>query len=151
MLADFLNGRTPAFLDAEMNFVDVRDVARALASAATLGEIGARYTIAGENTRLSHLLRLLEELTGRPMPRRTVPWVIAWCAAAGGEAIARLTGRPPRASMEGVRLARLPLLADGAPAAKTFNLKPTPLATSLADAVAWLGDTGSVAMKSHRS
>ena len=144
MLLDFLEGRTPAYLDAELNFVDVRDVARALAGAADRGDVGGRYTIAGENMHLSGLLHLIEELTGAPMPKRRIPWRLAWCAAVAGEALARVTGRPPRASLEGVRLARAPFIADGGPAAQTFDFTPTPVATALADTLLWLKDTDQV-------
>ena len=45
MLLDFVNGENPAYLDFEMNLIDVRDVALGHIMAAERGRVGERYIL----------------------------------------------------------------------------------------------------------
>jgi dihydroflavonol-4-reductase len=138
MLVDFLHGRTPAYLETTLNVIDVRDAALGHLLAAERGRPGQRYILGGENITMSALLALLEELTGRPMPKRRVPYWMAYAYAALDEFVAdRVTGRPPRAPLTGVRLARHAMRFDNSLALAELGLEPRPLRQSLADAVAW--------------
>ena len=136
LAVDFLNGRTPALLDAEMNCIDVRDAAAGLVAVLDRGEPGRRYLLGGHNVRLSEWLGLLGAEVGRPPPRWRVPYAAAFAVAAVGEAWAMLSSRPPAATMEGVRLARRGLALDGARMAAELGFAPRPLADSARDAVA---------------
>jgi len=143
MLLDFLNARHPAYLDCLLNFADVRDVADGHLLAAERGRVGTRYLLAGENLRLSALLALLETLSGRPMPKRRIPYWLAWTAAAVGETLAdRITHRAPAASLNGVRLVRRPLAYSGALAERELGWRRRPLDETLADAIADLAARG---------
>ena len=73
MFALFLAGRTPFFLDCVLNLVDVRDLADGILRAADEGRSGERYILGGENVALRDLLRSLERLSGRKMPKRACP------------------------------------------------------------------------------
>lgn len=77
MILDFLNLKTPAYLDCGFNMVDVRDVARGHILAAEHGVPGERYILGNENLTLSELLRWIEEITGRTMPKRRIPYWLA--------------------------------------------------------------------------
>jgi dihydroflavonol-4-reductase len=106
MLLMFLQGRTPAFLECILNLVDVRDVATGCILAAERGHPGERYILGGENVALRDLLALMQQLSGRPMPRRSIPGWLALASASVAETVADLvTGRTPAATREGVRLA----------------------------------------------
>lgn len=141
MLRDFLNGRHPAYLEFEANLIDVREVAEGHVLAAERGEPGGCYMLGRHNIRMSALLTLLADLTGLPMPRLRVPYALALVAAHAAEAIARLTGRPPDASVEGVRLTRMLEPVSEAPAA-ALGLEAWPLRQALLDTIRWLCDTG---------
>jgi dihydroflavonol-4-reductase len=137
MLLDFLNGRHPAYLDCLLNLVDVRDVAAGHLLAAERGRVGQRYLLAGHNLRLADLLARLEELSGRPMPRRRIPYWLAWTAAAVSEQIAdRLTHRAPAASLNGVRLVRRPLAYSARMTEQELGWGKRPLDETLRDAIA---------------
>lgn len=137
MLLGFLNGKTPAYLESEFNMIDVRDVAAGHILAAERGNIGERYILGTRNIRLSGVLAILARLSGLPMPRLRVPYVVALAAAHVSEAVAYFTGKPPVAPLTGVRLARTPMAFDCAKAIAALDLPQTPLETSLADFIRW--------------
>jgi dihydroflavonol-4-reductase len=143
MLLDFVNGRVPAYLETAFNMIDVRDAALGHLLAAERGRPGRRYILGGENLTMTALLALLEELSGRTMPRRRVPYWVAYAYSAAEEFLAdRVTGRPPRAPLTGVRLARRPMHFDTSRAHSELGLQPRPLRQSLADAFAWFRREG---------
>lgn len=144
MLAMFLNGQSPAYLNCMLNLVDVRDVASGILLAADKGRTGERYILGGENVALSDLLRLLEQVSGRRMPSRTVPGWLALMAAAGAEWIADWTGRAPVATREGVMLALRSGPFDSQKARRELGYTTRPLQNTVRDAVAWLRAVGAI-------
>lgn len=142
MLLDFVNGATPAFLDFELRIVDIADLAEACIRAAERGAPGARYFLGGPPLRLSELLATTERIAGLAMPRRLVPYALAFAAAAASELAAKIVGREPRAPLEGVRLARRPPSPGGLGTAADLGLALRPVEETLAEALAWLADEG---------
>lgn len=143
MLRGFLNGDFPAYLDAKLDLVDVRDVARGCLLAAGRGAAGDEYLLGNARLRMGELLRILEELTGLPMPRRRLPWPVALAVGLVQEAVADLlTGRRPAAPLTGVRLARRPTVDRGQKGWEALGQRPRPIRSSLLDAIEWLRRTG---------
>jgi dihydroflavonol-4-reductase len=139
MLAGFLNGSSPAFLDCVFNLVDVRDVAVGMVHAAKYGRPGERYILGGENIELSELLKLLEHVSGRKMPQHTIPRPVAMFAATILEGIADwVTRKPPAATREGVRLALRSAPFDSSKAQHELGFAPRPFREGLHNAVRWL-------------
>jgi dihydroflavonol-4-reductase len=160
MLLGFLNGEMPAYLDCAFNMADVRDVAAGHILAAERGRVGERYILGGENLRLSDVLAILEELTGRPMPKLKVPVWLALASGVVSEFVAdHVTHRPPKAPLTGVRLAARPMTFDNAKARAELGFSPRPVREALAAAVAWFeaegllrpGRSGSSPRPSRRS
>jgi dihydroflavonol-4-reductase len=144
MLLMFLRGKSPAYLDCILNLVDVRDVATGMVLAAERGGAGERYVLGGNNVALRDLLILLEQISGRPMPRRSIPGWLALASAGVAESIAdRITGRTPAATREGVRLALRSGAFDSHKARAALGYAPRPLRDALADAVSWLSSLNS--------
>lgn len=149
MLLDFLNGRAPAFLEAEVNMIDVRDAALGHLLAAERGRPGRRYILGAENITISALLALLEQLSGRAMPRRRIPYWVAYAYAAADQFVSDfLTQRPPRAPLAGVRLVRHPMRFDNRRALAELGLEPRPVRNSLAEALAWFEAQGLLSERS---
>ncbi|MBE90038.1 MAG: hypothetical protein CMM76_11455 [Rhodospirillaceae bacterium] len=143
MLLGFLNGKHPAFLECLLNINDVRDIARGHILAAEKGRIGERYILGHENIHLSDILKLLEELTGLQMPKRKVPYWLAYAVACVDEAVSDwITGKPPRAPLTGVRLAGTEAILDSSKALTELGMPHRPIVESLTDAVRWLGQMG---------
>ncbi len=137
MLLGYLNGDYGAYLNSAFNLIHVRDVARGHILAAAHGRSGERYMLAGENLYLSELLQMLTELTGKPMPRMRVPWLLAYGFAAASEFVAdHITHKPPMAPLTGVRLARRPMFFDNHKAREQLGLQPVPIKQALREALA---------------
>ncbi len=144
IIVDFLNRKLPAYLDTGLNFVHVQDVALGHVLAAEKGRVGERYILghAAGNWTLKEALLVLQKLTGVPAPRLRVPYSVALTAAYVGESISRVTGKPPKAPLAGVRMARYKMFFDPAKAIKELGLPQTPPEQALADAVEWFRKNG---------
>lgn len=136
MLRGFLTGKHPAYLETTLNLADARDIAFGHLLAAERGEPGTRYILGAHDTPMSELLALLEELSGRRMPKARVPYRVALAVAVIGEFIAdHLSKKPPAAPLSGVRLAGIPVRFDNARTRHALAWQPRPLAESLRDAI----------------
>ncbi len=139
IVADFLNGAMPAYIDTGLNVVNVRDVARGHLLACERGLPGERYILGSENMTLGGILAELAALTGRKAPAIRLPYFIAWTAGVVTTGIAHLTGIPPRAPMEAVRMAKKKMWVTHAKATRELGYNPAPARTALADAIRWFG------------
>lgn len=144
LIVDFLNGRLPAFLDALFNWVHVADVAKGHWLAADKGRVGERYILGHQNMSLSDFLQLLAKVSGHPAPRMRIPYAVAYMAGTVGELWSRLSGREPRASLDGVRMASCPMQYDSSKAVKGLEWPQTPLQVAVKEAVHWFRTHGYV-------
>jgi dihydroflavonol-4-reductase len=139
MLAMFLAGRSPAFLDCILNLVDARDVAAGMILSAERGRSGERYILGGENMSLRELLGWLELISERGMPKWALPASMAFAAGAVSEWLAdRVTGRRPMVTREGVRLALRSAPFDSRKARHELGYAPRPIHKALAETLRWL-------------
>src|SRR5262249_3869730 len=107
MLLDFCRGRRREYLDAELNLIDVRDVAEGMILAMKKGRAGRRYLLGHENVSIRQIFAVLARLTGLPEPRWRVPYAVALTAAYVSEFAADVfTRRMPAATVTGVKLTR---------------------------------------------
>jgi dihydroflavonol-4-reductase len=146
VILDFLNRKMPAYLDTGLNWVHVRDVAAGHVLAAEKGRIGQRYILghADGNWTMREAFRLLQEITGVAAPRTRIPYSIALAAAYVDEGLSRLTGKPPKAPLAGVRMARYKMFFNPAKAIRELGLPQTPPRQALIDAVDWFRAAGYV-------
>jgi dihydroflavonol-4-reductase len=146
MILDFRNGAMPAYLDTGLNFVHVRDVAAGHVLAAEKGRIGERYILgaADGNLTMKQAFEHLGRITGRPAPRFQVPYGVALAAAHVDELLAKLTGKPPKAPLAGVRMAANKMWFNPAKAIRELGLPQTNPVQALADAVTWFEQNGYV-------
>jgi dihydroflavonol-4-reductase len=143
MIGDFCEGKRREYLDAELNLIDVRDVALGMVRAMEVGQPGRRYLLGHENVTIQRLFGILARLTGIPEPRWRVPYPVALLAAGVSEFIADVfTHRPPVAPVTGVLLTRRRMHFDASSSLAELGLKPRPIAESLAEAVEWLRNEG---------
>ena len=66
---NYLTGKIPAILPIKMAFVDARDVAKAVVAAITKGINGERYLIGGNVYEMSEVVKVLSEITMKPIPK----------------------------------------------------------------------------------
>ncbi len=137
MMLGFLTRRFPAWLPTTLNLVDARDAALGHWLAATRGEPGQRYILGAHDVQMGDLLALLERHSGVAMPRRRVPYALAYSVAAVQEFIAdRVTGKPPSAPLTGVRLAGVRVEFDNRRTRARLGWSPRPLDQTIVDAIA---------------
>jgi dihydroflavonol-4-reductase len=146
IIVDFLNRRLPAYLDTGLNWVHVRDVAVGHVLAAERGRLGDRYILGSQqgNWTMQQALAMLEKITGLPAPKRQLPYWVAFRAAQVSELVASVTGRPPRAPLAGVRMARHKMWYDPGKAIRELGLPQTPPEQAFTDAVNWFRANGYV-------
>ena len=144
MIVDFLNRKTPAYVDTGLNLVDVRDVALGHVRAAEKGKIGEKYILGNRDMSLQEIFQTLGSLTGLPAPRVKVPhWLpLAWAALDTG--VSRLVGRTPGVPLEAVRLSRYKMYFDASKAVRELGLPQTPIEEPLQRAVDWYRTNGYV-------
>lgn len=146
IIVDFLNRAMPAYLDTGLNWVHVRDVAIGHILAAEKGRIGERYLLgnANGNWPMFQTFAVLEQITGVAAPARQISHRVALLAAYASEAIAFATGKPPKAPMAGVRMAKYKMFFNPAKAIHELGLPQTPPPQALAEAVEWFRANGYV-------
>ena len=146
VIVDFLNRKMPAYLDTGLNWVHVRDVAIGHILAAEKGRIGERYILgnAEGNLTMREAFLLLEQLTGVSAPKFQVPYAVAYAAACVDESLSKLTGKPPKAPLAGVKMARYKMFFNPAKAITELGLPQTPPQKALEDAAQWFRENGYV-------
>src|SRR5579883_2705862 len=137
IIADYLEGRMPAFIDTGLNIVDVRDVAVGHLQALERGRMGERYILGSENLSLAQILEILARITGRKAPAVRLPYAVAYCAGICSTAWAEVTGAPPRVPIDAVRMARKKMWVRHAKAGRELGFDPGPAEGALRRADQW--------------
>jgi dihydroflavonol-4-reductase len=137
MLQYFMGKRVQLYFDFMLNLVDVRDVAAGLLLVMQHGQDGQRYVLGGENISLRKLLETLATISGRRTMRIPLPCGLAQGVAAACEFMAdHVTGRPPTATIEGVRIARWSKPVSIDKSRKELGYAPRPIKPALESVVA---------------
>jgi dihydroflavonol-4-reductase len=142
IVLDFLKGALPAFIDTGLNLVDVRDTAEAHWLAAERGRPGERYIVGSENLTLAEILQKLARLTGRQAPRVKLPYAVAYAAGVVTTGWSRVTGRPPLAPLDAVRMAKKKMFVSIEKAQRELGFSPGPVDGALGRAVEWFQANG---------
>ncbi len=142
IIIDFVRGAMPAYLDTGLNVVDVRDVANGHILACERGRVGERYILGAENLTLRQIFQELSAVTGRKPPSIRIPYSVAYMAGVTSTAWANITGKQPRAPLEGVKMARKKMWVRHDKAAQELGYKPGPASLALARAVEWFKANG---------
>ena len=140
LIRDAALGRLPGYMrSAGLNIADVRDVARGHVLAWRRGRVGERYILGhGEgNLTMREIVARAAAAGGRRPPLLPIPYAVALAAAHIDERlVGGSLGRPPRAPIAGVRLARRRLWFSTDKATRELGLPQSPLDTAFRDAVA---------------
>jgi dihydroflavonol-4-reductase len=143
MMLDFCLGKRAAYLDGDLNLIDVRDVAAGMIAAIEKGRPGVRYLLGAENWSIRSVFGYLARLTGLPEPKWRVPYPVALAAAYVSEFAADVvTGRIPAATVTGVKLTRRRMHFDATRSLAELGIVPRPARESIAEALAWFREVG---------
>jgi dihydroflavonol-4-reductase len=135
-------GRVPAFLDTGLNLVHVDDVAEGHLAALRHGTIGERYILGGENVLLADMLADIARMVGRRPPTWLIPRPLAVSVAVVAETTARLTGRAPFTTLDGIRMADHRMFFTAAKAERELGFRARPYREALKDAIDWFREAG---------
>jgi dihydroflavonol-4-reductase len=143
-------GRIPGFVDTGLNLVHVDDVAAGHLAALHRGVIGGRYILGGTNVLFADMLADIARLVGRAPPRLRIPRALALPVTYAAEATARLTGREPFATVDGLRMSEHRMFFTAAKAERDLGFRARPYLQGLEDAIRWLRDAGYLEGKRRR-
>jgi nucleoside-diphosphate-sugar epimerase len=135
----------PAYVDTGLNLVHVDDVAAGHLLAFDRGAIGRRYILGGEDVPLRDLLAEVARQVGRRPPRVRLPVRPLMPIAAAAEAIAKVTGREPRLTLDTLRMAGHHMYYSSARARDELGYRARPWREAVADALGWFRGEGMIA------
>ena len=140
IIVDTLNRKMPAYVDTGLNIAHVDDVARGHLLALERGEPGKRYILGGENLSLQAILGIICDHAGLPPPRLRLPhnavYPFAWLA----ENWARVSGKEPFATVDGVKMSKKFMYFTSALAQQELGYDPRPARPAIEDAIDWFRD-----------
>jgi dihydroflavonol-4-reductase len=142
IVVDFVRGKMPAYLDTGLNVVDVQDVAQGHLLACEKGTAGERYILGAENMTLQQIFEALAAIVGRKPPSLRIPYAVAYAAGVASTAWAGVTGKEPRAPLDGVRMARKKMWVRHDKASRELGYSPGPASEALRRAVDWFRANG---------
>lgn len=135
-------GRIPAFVDTGLNLVHVDDVAHGHLLALDKGQVGQTYILGGQDVMLQDMLAGIAALAGRRAPTIRLPRAPLFPLAFGAETLARLTGRTPFLTMDGLRMSRYRMFFTSAKAERELGYRARDWHQGLEDALAWFSANG---------
>ena len=142
IVLDTINGRMPAYINTGLNIAHVDDIAYGHLLAFQHGRYGERYILGGDNMMLLQILNSIDEIIGVPTSRIRMPvnlmLPIAWCM----EKIATFTHTEPRATLDGIRMARKLMFFSSEKAHRELCYRYRTVIEALQDAISWFKDNG---------
>jgi dihydroflavonol-4-reductase len=144
IIVDAAAGRIPAFVDTGLNLVHVDDVARGHLLALEHGRPGERYVLGGADMTLEAILAMVAKHCGRRAPKIRLPRAGVYPVAVVSEIIARFTGKEPRVTLDGLRMAKKHMYFSSAKAERELGYTWRPPEQAIVDALAWFRRHGYV-------
>ena len=137
IIVRFLKRKMPFYVDTGLNLIDVKDVAQGHILALEKGKTGDRYILGNQNITFQRLLDKLEQITGLPAPKYTIPYWIPYSVAWLEENILAKLGRQPTVALDGVRMSRQKMFYDASKAVRELGLPQSDIDLALREAVQW--------------
>lgn len=144
IIVEAANGKMPAYLDSGLNLVHVDDVAAGHLLALEKGQIGERYILGGQDVRLADMLAAIAGIMQRRPPTISLPRAPLFPLAYLNEALARVTGKDPFLTVDGLKMAKHHMFFTSARAEAELGYRARPWEEAVADAVAWFKDAGMI-------
>jgi farnesol dehydrogenase len=140
VVADIIKRRFPGVLGdgrTVWTYSFVEDVVEGHLAALEKGQPGERYILGGESVTMERFVAMVAELAGVEAPRRHIPFWVAKAGALAEETLATVRHREPELSRQVVEIYRHHWTYSSAKAQRDLGYRITPLASGLAQTVAW--------------
>jgi dihydroflavonol-4-reductase len=137
VIHDAAAAKPTLYVDGAYDFVDVRDVANGLISAAENGKRGESYILSGHKISVRYLLETVREITGRNFFQMKIPFDLAKFAAMFTPMYYRFAHETPRFTPYSLEVLKSNSNISHAKATRELGYHPRSLYESLRDAVKW--------------
>lgn len=142
MIVRAASGRMPASANGGFDWVDVRDVAHSIVSAAQRGTTGQNYLLPGQYRSSHELTQLIAQVAGVRAPRPPVPRAVERFGAGVLTVWGRLRGKEPLYTREALHALMCNPAIDGSRAARELDHVARPLEETMRDTLAWFAHNG---------
>ena len=132
----------PAFVDTGLNLVHVDDVAQGHLLALERGKPGERYILGGEDFTLERILIEVAQHVGRRASTIRLPHWSVYPLAVAAEALALVTKREPRVTLDGVRMSTKHMYFSSRKAERELAFKWRDPRLAIVAAVDWFKQHG---------
>jgi dihydroflavonol-4-reductase len=129
--------RVPALIAGGFDFVDVRDVVEGAIAAEEKGGRGERYLFSGQWLSVRDLSLLVEECTGRSVPRFTAPMWLARLGVPFASLYSRIAGVKPLFTSGSLYTLRNHHYISHEKARRELGYNPRPVREAVRDAFDW--------------
>ena len=151
LIVEAARGRMPAYVDTGLNMVHVEDVAEGHLAALRHGRCGEIYVLGGQDVLLRDLLMAIASQSGHHGPLFRVPRGLVYPVAFASEVTARLTGREPLTTLDGLKMSRQHMFFSSAKATRELGYRPRPYQEGLREALQWFREAGYISGAARRA
>ena len=137
VIQDAAASKPTLYVDGAYDFVDVRDVADGLISAAENGRQGESYILSGHKITVRYLLETVREITGKSFFQMKIPFDLARFAALFTPMYYQLANTTPRFTPYSLEVLKSNSNISHAKAVKELGYSPRSLYESIKDTVKW--------------
>jgi len=137
LIHDAAIAKPTLYVDGAYDFVDVRDVADGLISAAENGKRGESYILSGQKISVRYLLETVREITGRNFFQMKIPFDLARFAALFTPMYYQMANATPRFTPYSLEVLQSNSNISHAKATQELGYSPRSLSESLRDTVKW--------------
>ena len=138
LVLDFCNGKLGACVKGGYDFVDVRDVAAGILSAAQRGRTGECYILSNRYVEIKELLDTISEVRGTKKIKVVLPMWLAKVTAPLSEAYYALLKQPPLYTRYSLYTISTHVTFTHEKAAKELDFSPRSIRDTVSDTVRWL-------------
>ncbi|MDB5413192.1 MAG: NAD-dependent dehydratase [Rubritepida sp.] len=141
IILEAARGKMPAYVETGLNLVHVVDCAAGCVAALDHGTIGERHILGGQDVTLAHMLDFIAAECGHRAPfrlPRAPLFPLAWIS----EAVARVTGKEPMLTRDGLRMAGHHMFFSAEKAKRVLGFTARPWQEGVLDAIAWFKQAG---------
>ncbi|MGD2044219.1 MAG: NAD-dependent epimerase/dehydratase family protein [Acidimicrobiia bacterium] len=137
VLEAMFDRRLPALIAGGFDWVDVRDVAASLMAAERVGTTGEDYLLGGHHLSVTELAAIVQEVTGVPVPRITVPMWFAGLWSPMANIVSRRSGSPLWYTTESLHALRHDPHVSSRKARVELGHTSRPVEDTISDLYAW--------------
>jgi dihydroflavonol-4-reductase len=137
VIHDAAAAKPTLYVDGAYDFVDVRDVADGLISAAENGKHGESYILSGQKITVRYLLETVREITGKNFFQMKIPFDLAKFAALFTPMYYQLAKTTPRFTPYSLEVLQSNSNISHAKATQELGYSPRSLYESIKDTVKW--------------